>query len=155
MFLTIGSPMPPASSAIAGATRFTSALEATLACVAVAPIVTPLPSALIALRSAMAPRSTRRSDCDRRSRIAWIRLWPPARKRVSAPLAAALAASRLVGRWYSNAYMLVLLASGGEAVGGAPDALRRRRHRQVDDPEGVGEGVDVGRRRADRAGLAA
>ena len=49
------------------------------ACVAIAPIVTPSPSALMPFRSAMPPRSTRRADCDRRSRIAWIRLWPPAR----------------------------------------------------------------------------
>ena len=47
--------MPPASSAIAGAMRFTSALAATLACVAIAPMVTPLPSALICFRSAIAP----------------------------------------------------------------------------------------------------
>jgi hypothetical protein len=99
MFLTIGSPMPPASSAIAGTIRLTSAFDATVACVDIAPIVTPLFSARMPFRSATAPRSTRRSDCDRRSRIAWIRLWPPARKRVSAPAAALLAASRLVGRW--------------------------------------------------------
>ena len=56
-----------------------AAKNATAACVAIAPIVTPFASALICFRSAMAPRSTRRSDCERRSRIAWIRLWPPAR----------------------------------------------------------------------------
>ena len=60
--------------------------------------VTTPPSARMPLSPAMPPRSTSRSDCDIRSRIACTRLWPPARKRVS-PCAAAMAAWRSAGRW--------------------------------------------------------
>ena len=79
MLRTIWSPMPPASSASAGMAFCTSAERATVACVVVAPMVTLLPSTLMPFRSAMPPRSTSRSLDDRRSFIAWIRVWPPAR----------------------------------------------------------------------------
>jgi len=56
-----------------------SADDATAACVTIAPITRFAPSMRIVFSSAIAPRSTSVSLCDRRSFIAWIRLCPPAR----------------------------------------------------------------------------
>ena len=56
------------------------------------------PSTRMPFSAPMPPRSTSRSDCESRSRIACTRLWPPARKRAS-PCRAAVAALASAGRW--------------------------------------------------------
>src|SRR5260221_159214 len=143
------SPIMPARAASAGIAFCTALEPATSAWRVMAPISTALPETLIAESSLIVPRSSRWVGEDSRSLMACTGLSPPARKRASVlPLINATASFELAGRWYSNACMAILLKI-------FPNRLRRCRHGQIPDAEGVGDGINRRRGRADRTRFAA
>src|SRR5271163_2892418 len=170
MLRTCGSPMPPASFATAGIAACTTLPRATSACRVMAPITRLSPSRVTPASSGTFLRSMSAAGDARRCFMVGSRVMPPASALASALARSATAPDSDWGRWYSKAYMSNSPKEGNGSrriaavrsvsfrgalhhglLRGAPDDLRSRGHRHVFVTERIGEGVDDGRRRGDRA----